>query len=71
MARHPTTIFLAARAGVFVTPHGPVETPAFMAVGTLALAIAVLTFLRRVGIETPGGTRDGIDAAESEDVAAV
>lgn len=26
----------AARAGVFATPHGPVETPAFMAVGTLA-----------------------------------
>ncbi|HUF29846.1 MAG TPA: tRNA guanosine(34) transglycosylase Tgt [Gemmatimonadaceae bacterium] len=26
----------AARAGIFVTPHGPVETPAFMAVGTLA-----------------------------------
>src|ERR671939_1512646 len=26
----------SARAGVFVTPHGPVETPAFMAVGTLA-----------------------------------
>lgn len=26
----------AARAGVFVTPHGPVHTPAFMAVGTLA-----------------------------------
>ena len=26
----------AARAGVFVTPHGPVRTPAFMAVGTLA-----------------------------------
>jgi queuine tRNA-ribosyltransferase len=26
----------AARAGVFVTPHGSVETPAFMAVGTLA-----------------------------------
>jgi queuine tRNA-ribosyltransferase len=26
----------AARAGVFVTPHGPVETPTFMAVGTLA-----------------------------------
>jgi queuine tRNA-ribosyltransferase len=26
----------AARAGVFVTPHGAVETPAFMAVGTLA-----------------------------------
>ena len=25
-----------ARAGVFVTPHGPVETPAFMPVGTLA-----------------------------------
>ena len=26
----------AARAGVFVTPHGAVQTPAFMAVGTLA-----------------------------------
>jgi queuine tRNA-ribosyltransferase len=26
----------AARAGVFVTPHGEVETPAFMAVGTQA-----------------------------------
>src|SRR3954466_3597843 len=26
----------AARSGVFVTPHGVVETPAFMAVGTLA-----------------------------------
>jgi queuine tRNA-ribosyltransferase len=26
----------AARAGVFVTPHGAVETPAFMPVGTLA-----------------------------------
>jgi queuine tRNA-ribosyltransferase len=26
----------AARAGVFVTPHGPVETPAFLAVGTQA-----------------------------------
>jgi queuine tRNA-ribosyltransferase len=26
----------AARAGVFTTPHGPVHTPAFMAVGTLA-----------------------------------
>src|SRR5215217_3446855 len=25
-----------ARAGVFNTPHGPVETPAFMPVGTLA-----------------------------------
>jgi queuine tRNA-ribosyltransferase len=25
-----------ARAGIFVTPHGPVETPAFMPVGTLA-----------------------------------
>ncbi|MGB3491146.1 MAG: tRNA guanosine(34) transglycosylase Tgt [Elainellaceae cyanobacterium] len=25
-----------ARAGVFVTPHGPVETPRFMPVGTLA-----------------------------------
>jgi len=26
----------AARAGTFTTPHGPVETPAFMPVGTLA-----------------------------------
>ena len=26
----------AARAGVFTTPHGPVDTPAFMPVGTLA-----------------------------------
>lgn len=26
----------SARAGVFVTPHGPVETPTFMPVGTLA-----------------------------------
>src|SRR5687767_3183257 len=31
----------AARAGVFVTPHGPVETPAFMAVGTLATVKAL------------------------------
>ena len=26
----------SARAGLFMTPHGPVETPAFMPVGTLA-----------------------------------
>ncbi|MDO8501257.1 MAG: tRNA guanosine(34) transglycosylase Tgt [Gemmatimonadaceae bacterium] len=26
----------SARAGVFMTPHGPVETPAFLPVGTLA-----------------------------------
>jgi queuine tRNA-ribosyltransferase len=26
----------SARAGIFTTPHGPVETPAFMPVGTLA-----------------------------------
>jgi queuine tRNA-ribosyltransferase len=31
----------AARAGVFTTPHGPVETPAFMAVGTLATVKAL------------------------------
>ena len=31
----------AARAGVFVTPHGAVETPAFMAVGTLATVKAL------------------------------
>jgi queuine tRNA-ribosyltransferase len=30
-----------ARAGVFVTPHGPVETPAFMPVGTLATVKAL------------------------------
>ena len=26
----------SARTGVFTTPHGPVETPTFMPVGTLA-----------------------------------
>jgi queuine tRNA-ribosyltransferase len=31
----------AARAGVFTTPHGPVDTPAFMAVGTLATVKAL------------------------------
>jgi queuine tRNA-ribosyltransferase len=31
----------AARAGVFETPHGAVETPAFMAVGTLATVKAL------------------------------
>jgi queuine tRNA-ribosyltransferase len=31
----------AARRGVFVTPHGTVETPAFMAVGTLATVKAL------------------------------
>jgi queuine tRNA-ribosyltransferase len=31
----------AARAGVFVTPHGRVETPAFMPVGTLATVKAL------------------------------
>ncbi|MGH7664054.1 MAG: tRNA guanosine(34) transglycosylase Tgt [Gemmatimonadaceae bacterium] len=31
----------AARAGVFVTPHGPVRTPAFMPVGTLATVKAL------------------------------
>jgi queuine tRNA-ribosyltransferase len=31
----------AARAGVFVTPHGRVDTPAFMAVGTLATVKAL------------------------------
>ena len=30
-----------ARAGVFMTPHGPVETPAFMPVGTLATVKAL------------------------------
>ena len=32
---------VAARAGVFRTPHGAVETPAFMAVGTLATVKAL------------------------------
>jgi queuine tRNA-ribosyltransferase len=31
----------SARAGVFFTPHGPVETPAFMPVGTLATVKAL------------------------------
>jgi queuine tRNA-ribosyltransferase len=31
----------AARSGVFMTPHGRVETPAFMAVGTLATVKAL------------------------------
>ncbi len=31
----------SARAGVFKTPHGPVETPAFMPVGTLATVKAL------------------------------
>ena len=31
----------AARAGLFTTPHGPVETPAFMPVGTLATVKAL------------------------------
>ncbi len=31
----------SARAGVFVTPHGPVETPVFMPVGTLATVKAL------------------------------
>src|SRR5215212_7746187 len=31
----------AARAGVFTTPHGPVSTPAFMPVGTLATVKAL------------------------------
>ncbi|MFL5598682.1 MAG: tRNA-guanine transglycosylase, partial [Gemmatimonadaceae bacterium] len=31
----------AARAGVFATPHGTVETPAFMPVGTLATVKAL------------------------------
>ena len=34
----------AARAGVFRTPHGPVETPAFMPVGTLGTVKALDPF---------------------------
>ena len=40
----------AARAGVFMTPHGAVETPAFMAVGTLATVKALDPLeLERIG----------------------
>jgi queuine tRNA-ribosyltransferase len=42
----------AARAGVFITPHGPVETPAFMAVGTLATVKALDPLeLERIGCQ--------------------
>ena len=42
----------AARAGVFSTPHGPVHTPAFMAVGTLATVKALDPIeLRQIGCE--------------------
>jgi queuine tRNA-ribosyltransferase len=42
----------AARAGVFVTPHGAVHTPAFMAVGTLATVKALDPIeLRAIGCE--------------------
>jgi len=39
---HTTDPTTAARRGTFLTPHGPVETPAFMPVGTQA-AIKALT----------------------------
>src|SRR3954467_4091974 len=40
----------SSRAGVFSTPHGPVETPAFMPVGTLATVKALdPDDLRRMG----------------------
>ena len=42
----------AARAGVFVTPHGAVETPAFMPVGTLATVKSLdPDELRAAGVE--------------------
>jgi queuine tRNA-ribosyltransferase len=42
----------AARAGTLVTPHGPVETPAFMAVGTLATVKALDPIdLREIGAQ--------------------
>jgi queuine tRNA-ribosyltransferase len=42
----------AARAGRFVTPHGSVETPAFMAVGTLATVKTLdPTDLREIGAQ--------------------
>ena len=40
----------AARAGTFVTPHGPVQTPAFMAVGTLATVNGVGDFASSVTV---------------------
>jgi queuine tRNA-ribosyltransferase len=42
----------AARAGVFTTPHGAVDTPAFMPVGTLATVKAIdPTELRAMGAQ--------------------
>ncbi|HEU4629683.1 MAG TPA: tRNA guanosine(34) transglycosylase Tgt [Gemmatimonadaceae bacterium] len=42
----------AARAGVFVTPHGAVETPAFMPVGTLATVKSLDPLeLRAMGVQ--------------------
>lgn len=42
----------AARAGRFVTPHGVVDTPAFMAVGTLATVKALDPIdLREIGAQ--------------------
>ena len=49
----------AARAGVFMTPHGAVETPAFMAVGTLATVKALDQYL---SVQCP----DRIAAKKSE-----
>src|SRR4029453_9334092 len=37
----PVASSAAARAGVFMTPHGRVDTPAFMAVGTVATVKAL------------------------------
>ena len=37
----------AARAGVFSTPHGEIETPAFMVVGTQGAVRAMLNLKRR------------------------
>ena len=42
----------AARCGCFQTPHGPVETPRFMPVGTLATVKGISTEqLRRTGAQ--------------------
>jgi len=51
----------SARAGVFVTPHGDVETPAFMPVGTLATVKALDPDARRRTVRVPGGYQRVLD----------
>jgi len=44
IAADPST---AARRGTFHTPHGPVETPAFMPVGTVGTVKGIVADLLR------------------------